>query len=216
MKRELILIMVLLSAMSALCQKPTVCYDLTGERISEPALQALEEEARRSGPKLIIGVRETEDGIEKRLFHRVQEGALPPEVFSRIKAGLREIEGRELPAEAIIVLNYYPGKDPCNASGTATRQDLSISYKNYQKRLKKEGDVRQYNIYRDDEGLKRYSLGRKWHKDKDGLVEQTFFAYHYPCGSYVVIDPAGNYRSYFGEAHADQILADVREMKEKL
>ena len=43
MKKELTLLMFFLGAMTALCQKPTRCYDLTGEMVSEQALQALEE-----------------------------------------------------------------------------------------------------------------------------------------------------------------------------
>lgn len=46
-------------------------------------------------------------------------------------------------------------------------------------------------------------------------MERTFFPYHYPCGSYVVIAPDGTYRGYLAEGHGDQILEDVEILKKK-
>ena len=49
------------------------------------------------------------------------------------------------------------------------------------------------------DGLEKYEGLLDWHKDPDGITEKLFFNYHYPCSSFVVISPNGNYLSYFGE-----------------
>ena len=38
-----------------------------------------------------------------------------------------------------------------------------------------------------------------WHKDPEAIIQKTFFKHHYPCGSFVIINPDGKYASYFGE-----------------
>ncbi|MEN8817084.1 MAG: hypothetical protein ABF274_09480 [Nonlabens sp.] len=54
-----------------------------------------------------------------------------------------------------------------------------------------------------------------WQYDPKGLIEKQFFKYHYPCESYVVINPYGVYKSYFGEYGPDQAFEDLKLLSKK-
>jgi hypothetical protein len=190
-------------------QKKTVCYDLEGKEVTEKQLKALEID------NLIIGERELDGVMEKKLMQRDISGQLAPEVYTQIRNRIAEIPGSNLDKKPIIVIGYYPGEDPCNSTGLATREDIGLNHIAYLKQLNRLKVAGHYNIYKNNSGLKRYSVSRKWYEDKDGLIERTFFPYHYPCGSYVVIAPDGKYRGYLAEFHSDQILEGVEAIKKE-
>jgi len=54
-------------------------------------------------------------------------------------------------------------------------------------------------LYKDNSGLEKYNKVIKWYKDPNELTEKLFFKHHYPCSSFVVIAPNGDFISYFGE-----------------
>ncbi|MEJ7694665.1 hypothetical protein, partial [Daejeonella sp.] len=98
----------------------------------------------------------------------------------------------------LIVLIYYPGKDPCN--GLERNSTWNIFDGEYQRKLKKISTYDHFWVYKNDENLKYYHPRRvNWQSDKNQLVEKLFFRYHYPCFSFVVLNKKGKYLSYFGE-----------------
>ena len=97
-----------------------------------------------------------------------------------------------------IVIIYYPGKDPCNMSGTATRKSKERSYNKLEKGLEEIAQIKPIYIYKDNDGLEDYE-SISFYKDPDGMIERLFFREHYPCMSFVVVDKNGHFRSYFGE-----------------
>ena len=98
----------------------------------------------------------------------------------------------------ITVIVYYPGKDDCNE--TEINSTWSIFDKDYLKKLNKICDYNHFWVYKDDENLKYYHPEEvKWEKDNNQFIEKTFFEFHYPCFSAVIIDENGKFISYFGE-----------------
>ena len=60
-------------------------------------------------------------------------------------------------------------------------------------------NISQYFIFKDEKSVNNFGKYFKWYLDKNQLIEKTFFKFHYPCGSYVIIRPNGNYYSQRGE-----------------
>lgn len=98
-----------------------------------------------------------------------------------------------------LVIVYYPGKDPCNSSALSKRSDRKKWYKKLEKEIKNIAQTHPIYIYKDAKGLEKYDGIMTWHKDPEAIIEKTFFKHHYPCGSFVIINPDGKYASYFGE-----------------
>ena len=108
------------------------------------------------------------------------------------------------------MIDYYPGKDNCNSSPSLTPTYLLKSYRAYIKELYGIAPLQQFNIYSDSSGLSKYYGTVPWYADLYDNIKNTFFPYHYPCGSFVVIHPSGFSHSYCGEYSTRQIFEAVR------
>ncbi len=106
---------------------------------------------------------------------------------------------QELDSTKPIVIIYYPGKDPCNSSGSATKESRKNWFGQLEDGIDQVAQTKPIYIYKDNDGLKKYDGILTWHKDPERTIERLFFEYHYPCSSFVVISKEGNYISYFGE-----------------
>jgi hypothetical protein len=49
-----------------------------------------------------------------------------------------------------------------------------------------------------------------WIPDPEGIFEKNFFKYPYPCRSFVVIHPSGEYRSILGEFPDSQVMLALK------
>ena len=112
---------------------------------------------------------------------------------------LEKATNLELDSTKPIVIIYYPGKDPCNSSGSATKESRKIWFGQLEDGINQVAQTKPVYIYKDNDGLKKYDGILTWHKDPNGTIERLFFEYHYPCSSFVVISKNGDYISYFGE-----------------
>lgn len=111
---------------------------------------------------------------------------------------------------AIIV--FYPGKDLCNSSGVSTPESSFNWYKQMEKGAKKIKSSNFFYVFKNNEDLKTINK-LPWRKDPDNIIESTFFKYHYPCSSYVIIYN-NKYISYFGEFMMNQVWTDLKEIIE--
>ncbi|MBA9079616.1 hypothetical protein [Rufibacter quisquiliarum] len=111
-----------------------------------------------------------------------------------------------------LVIIYYPGKDACNSSGSGSAANVSPQKDELTRRTQKIANVNPVRIYRTYAGLENKRSGATWHKDPEQVIEKTFFKYHYPCGSYVILAPNGKYISYFGEFMQEQLLKELKEI----
>ena len=145
---------------------------------------------------------------------REHSGQMPAETLQLLKKDLEATSQTAIPAEQLIVIDYYPGPDPCNTSGTTDKSWIKADHAEYQKALHKSGPVFQCYIYSRKEGLERYEGIYAWYPDLHDRVRQLFFKMHYPCGSVVVIRPDGKYKSYYGEYASETVLAMIGALRE--
>jgi|SRR5690554_2307548 len=120
----------------------------------------------------------------------------------------------ELDSEKPIVIIYYPGKDPCNSSGTTNKEWIANKYRKLEEGLNQITGVKPLYIYKDNVGLKKYDGILNWNKDPEGIIERLFFEHHYPCSSFVVISKDGNFISYFGEFNIEHVWEATQIMNE--
>lgn len=157
----------------------------------------------------IGGTTEKNGIIINKLFLRKQFGTLSSDQYKKLKNYLRQTSSE--PSNNIIVLNYYSGLDTVNPN---EKSSWNIYYKSYSKKLNKMGDITQYWIYKYDENLSYHHADEiNWQRDTSGLIEQTFFSFHFNAGSCAVILPNGNYYTYFGEYGPDEVYTGIEELK---
>lgn len=112
---------------------------------------------------------------------------------------LEQTINRKLDVDKPIIIIYYPGKDPCNSSGSMTKKSREIWFEQLEDGIDQIAKTKPIYIYKDNDGLEKYDDILIWHEDPNGEIERLFFEHHYPCNSFVVISKNGNYISYFGE-----------------
>lgn len=142
---------------------------------------------------------------------RIRKGKISNEMLDSIKSELSTISGDSIPKNNFIVINYYHGLDRCNSSGD--KSYVRAKYKRFLKKIKKNGNVSQFFMYKSPEGTKEYAKQLKWIKDEFGTIEKLFLPLHYPCGSYVLIDSDGNYYIQKGEYNIERIIDLLKDKK---
>ena len=141
----------------------------------------------------------TGDSIHHRMLSvREVHGVL--ENRSYLDSLLTVASSKTIDASKPLVIVFYPGKDPCNSSGAATRKERKAWFDEMEGGVRKIKTSNVLYVFRDDEGLHGNKDAYKvWIKDPEQIVETLFFKKHYPCSSFVVISEKGDYISYFGE-----------------
>ena len=158
--------------------------------------------------------------ISKSKFNRIRSTNklldIPGDSVNHKKLTLREKRGKitnkallemllekeikqELDSTKPIVIIYYPGKDTCKSSGSATKESRKLWFEQLEDGINQVAQTKPIYIFKNNEGLEKYDGILTWHKDPEQIVERLFFEHHYPCSSFVVISIDGNYISYFGE-----------------
>ena len=136
------------------------------------------------------------DSINHKILSvREKQGALQNRKY--LDSLLTLSSNRKIDSTKPLVILYYPGKDPCNSSGTATRRTKKSWYNKMEKEINKVRESNIIYIYKSKDGL--IDGFKEWIKDPEQTIERLFFKRHYPCSSFVVISGKGNFISYFGE-----------------
>ena len=113
-----------------------------------------------------------------------------------------------------IYVHYYPGKDRCNSTGLATRKSIGQKNLRFNEKIKENEKITSIFLYKDADGINRYDKNRNWQKDKEGLLGDYFFNYHFPCSSYLILHKSGKYYVYYGESWMGKQLKDIRLFQE--
>ena len=176
-------------------------FDERGKRILYPEY----EEKILSGP--YFGVPGKQSG-EMRLVHRMPVGLTDARLFYE-KLGKMDafMSGQPL------VVIFYPGKDECNsARSTSDPKTLKSDHLAVLKYVKKHGAAAPVYLYHQPHGLEKYEGIQEWIPDPEGVFSQHFFSFPYPCRSFVVISPKGNYRVILGEFPISQIDVALKKL----
>ena len=129
---------------------------------------------------------------------------------------LHQIIAQDIPTEIDfskpLVVVYYPGKDPCNASARSDAKFIRSYYKIREDGVWQLAATKPIYIYKENTGMEKYKNIVTWYQDPQGIFERLFFKHHYPCDSFVVIAPNGKYISYFGEFSKEYLWEAVQIM----
>lgn len=176
-------------------------FDERGKRILYPEY----EEKILNGP--YFGVPGKQSG-EMRLVHRMPVGLTDAKMFYEKLGMLADFQaGRPL------VVIFYPGKDECNsARSTSDPKTLKSDQLAVLKYVKKHGTAAPLYLYHQTHGLEKYEGIQEWIPDPEGLFAKQFFSFPYPCRSFVVISPKGNYRAILGEFPISQIDVALKKL----
>lgn len=145
--------------------------------------------------------------ICKIIINRSEEGSVESE---KILTDLQNLLNIKLEKNQPTIITFHPGKDYCNSSGTSTATSQYLWHKEKEELLDKIKKSNFLYVYKNNTNIKTIKK-LKWFKDPKNIIENTFFRYHYPCSSYVIIYN-NKYRSYFGEFSQTQVYNDLQEI----
>jgi hypothetical protein len=144
----------------------------------------------------------SEDPEVMMLIYRMPFGKVDPTLFYEKLGKLDDLEA----GKSLIVI-FYPGKDECNSTSD-NAYDTKYFQKSYDYLIKtaiKRNASEPAYIFKNSHGLEKYQGIITWMPDPDGVFENQFFKFPYPCRSFVVIHPSGEYRSILGEFPNNQV-----------
>jgi hypothetical protein len=145
---------------------------------------------------------------DMKLVHRMPAGLTDAKLFYQ-KLG-READFAE--GKPLIVI-YYPGKDECNSVGLANDpKNLANDHKAIVRYAQKHETSEPVYVYNHPHGLEKYKGIMTWVPDPEEVFKANFFKYPYPCRSFVVISPKGNYRAILGEFPTSQIDVALKKL----
>lgn len=121
----------------------------------------------------------------------------------------------KIDSSKILTIIYHPGIDPCNSSGSATAISVKKWHDELTEKLLKITKSEPIYIFKNNSGLLRNRFLLPWFRDPNRIVEKLFFKYHYPCSSFVVISPNGDYISYFGEFPKHYVWEAAKRLAKK-
>ncbi len=201
--KKIFLVLILLTYFNSYSQEKKIIYsdedlnELTKEKYISNPLKKRFFEYKTENDSLIIYTRVARNKV----------GRISKNDLTKIKNQLQNTSKIKIDSSQTIVINFYPGIDNCNKGpGNST---INALYNKYIRKISKRKDVAQFFIYKQIEGTNKYSRKTKWLKDSHQLIERTFFKFHYPCSSYVIIKPNGNYYSKRGEYRITEILEKI-------
>ena len=146
----------------------------------------------------------------KKLILREKRGKITnrPELESLLEKEINQ----EIDSAKPIVIFYYPGKDPCNSSTSATKEALQFWHLQLEEGINKIAKTKPIYIYKEKEGLEKYEGVITWYKDPEQIIERLFFEHHYPCNSFLILSKDGNFISYFGEFGNEQVWEAIQSI----
>uniref|UniRef100_UPI00404B2E91 hypothetical protein n=1 Tax=Gelidibacter sp. TaxID=2018083 RepID=UPI00404B2E91 len=128
---------------------------------------------------------------------------------------LENLTSKPIDSTKPIIIIYHPGKDPCNSSGSATQESMTLWHNELEKKTMEIAGVIPIYISKKPNELGVRDQVLTWYEDKNHVIENLFFKYHYPCSSYVIISKKGYYHSQFGEFGKESVWKAMRAMKRK-
>ena len=154
-----------------------------------------------------FGVPGDQEG-DMKLVHRMPVGLTDAKLFYQ-KLG-READ---FAAGKPLIVVFYPGKDECNSTGLANDpKNLANDHKAILRYAEKHKASEPVYVYQHPHGLEKYKGIMTWIPDPEEVFKGNFFKYPYPCRSFVVISPKGNYRAILGEFPTSQIDVALKKL----
>ncbi len=144
----------------------------------------------------------------KILVNRMPFGKVDPEKFYEATGNSEAFQS----GKSLLVI-FYPGKDECNSSGAGDNANsFDKEHKSLMKWSEKFNATPPVYLYSNAAGLEKYANPGMWKPDPGNTFSEEFFKYPYPCGSFVVIHPSGNYRAILGGYPLSQVQTALKKL----
>ncbi|MXV17596.1 hypothetical protein [Hufsiella ginkgonis] len=214
MKNLLVIMFFMLTGVCAAFSQETEYYEVDGKQVSKGEFLIA---ARKPG--MIEGYLAANGRKEYRVFGSSGRGVKPADSLVMLRNYLQLISKTVIPSDEVLLIEYYPGVDPCNKhfEEPGRMKDFVIRDENYYQMLVKGyKNVSRFNICESFDGLKYLRKVKTYYPDTEQLVKKLFFNYHFPCGSFVVIKPDGSYYAHYGEyprIHVAKIISEMATVK---
>lgn len=193
--RKIFWMLILVSGVGFAQGSADLYFDTDGKQIDGKKFGKLKIDYR----EFITSETQTDSGIVHKVEPRITRGKLSGEELLSIQGFLRSAP------EKILVIDYYQGKDKYNSSGDKSMRDAKTA--RYLESLKRFPNVEQRFVFASETGLDNWlPAGTKATKD-NGSIMSKFFVSRYPSGSYIIMEPDGNYLFYKGEYMVEDIIA---------
>ncbi|MFD1063753.1 hypothetical protein ACFQ1Q_10895 [Winogradskyella litorisediminis] len=196
-------------------KKPIYYWDVDNSIMTKRNFLKKKTDGIKNGTYYLSLAFENDTCYIRKLESRKNYGKLNKDELIVLNKYLNELEFK--PSARLSIIQFHPGKDRCN-SGRLYFKGQNSSYGNsYLKNLKNKISLNNYRIYKKDSTLDYSGFNRfKWNFDEKRLIENMFFKYHYPCGSFVVIDNLTHkYISIYGEYGSSSVTKIVEEIAGK-
>lgn len=140
---------------------------------------------------------------------REKYGRLTKNRNRNIRSYLETLSSTKIDSTKTVIINYFPTADKCQGKSNWNKFFIK-KCNNFVNQVKKNEKLTQYFIFKDKSSVKNFKKKFKWYLDTKQLIEKTFFKYHYPCFSYVIIKPNGNYYTVRGEYNISEIYKKIK------
>lgn len=124
-------------------------------------------------------------------------GKIGPATMTEIRALLSLQTQAPIDTSKVLVIQFSPGLDPC--SDYEFKPLVKANYKAFNKKIARLEGVSSFYFHKKGADMSRDEKYANWLPDETQILRRTFFWYDYPCGSYVVIAPNGDFYVQKGE-----------------
>jgi len=193
-------------------EKPIQYFDIDGSEISIQLYKS-KSKYNANSPNYLTLRFENDSILAFKLFYQKNYGTLDAKNLELLKSYLNKNSEEKLSKTKSMIIQYHPGKDRCNRN----RERAFRYHLEYPRKIRRFLDYKTYLIYKELDNYKnKRSRKIDWIHDDEKIIEQLFFNFHFPCGSFVIVSPEGNYISYYGEYNSDRIVDIAMEIKQSL
>jgi len=192
MTKALIISIFCLFTSLSYCQKKELYFNDDLESITKSEFYS-----KTSNEKDFLLKFESDSSFVNFIVLRKKSGQIKLSLLDSIKSFLGTKSQQKLNNEDILIVNYYPGNDPCSSPS------YKISFKNkylkYGRKIDKLKNVKQFFIYKSSDEINRFGKQIRWMHDDNQLIERTFFPIPSPCGGFIFLKNNGTYLVQRGE-----------------
>ncbi|REH54929.1 hypothetical protein C7448_102462 [Tenacibaculum gallaicum] len=135
-----------------------------------------------------------------------KHGRIDINTHNKIKKYLFYLSDEKIDSTKTIIINYFPKQDNCCIANNPWSKASIKNFKRFVQELKNKENISQFFIFKDTRTVNNFSDYFSWYPDKESIMEKTFFKFQYPCYSYIIIRPNGNYFTFRGEYYAPEII----------
>lgn len=215
MKKYAFIIVFLVANFASSQNKKTYYYDVNHQEIPEELFHS----KKRSGYgyDYIHSIYIEKDTCIIALLHtRFKYGKLKISQLDSLKIHLEELTtNKKILPKDFIVINYFECNDEEPCTSKRDYSYWSVYDNNYLKKLKKIIPFSQFWVFKTKEDFEGHSKKIKKVVDENGLIKSLFFQYYIPYGSFVIINPEGNYLAFYGEYGKSSVWEIAKEMTGK-